>query len=224
MKNKKEVVAIIGGTGNQGLGLAVRFAKAGYHVIIGSRSQEKAERLRDEANGFLDKPDVEGFENAVAASKADFVLITVPFQYLKSTLEYLKPHIKEGAIVIDVTVPLEFRKSTAHLIPMEKSGAEMAAEILDPIPVVAAFKSVSAHALRSFEKKLDLNVYVAGPKKYCGPVLELASALEDAQPIRVGPLSVSKYIEGLVPLSINVNKSIGSQMTAFRADSNPLKG
>lgn len=221
---KDETVAIIGGTGNQGLGLAVRFARAGYKVIIGSRNNEKAERLRDEANQYVEGETIQGFENTVAASKADFVLVTVPYEYMPSTLESLKPHIKEGAIVVDVSVPLEFRKSTAHLIPKEKSAAQEAQEVLgSEIPVVGAFKSLGAEALRSFDHAMDTTVYVAGKKKFCGPVMDLARALKDVQPVRVGPLSTCKYIEGLVPLSININKSVGSKMTSLKAVANPLK-
>ncbi len=220
---KGKIVAIIGGTGNQGLGLAVRFARSGYQVIIGSRNQEKAERLRDEANEYVEGKTIIGFENSVAAAKADFVLFTVPYQYMISTAEYLKPHIREEAIVVDVSVPLEFRKSTAHLIPKPKSAAEELQEILAPVPVVAAFKSLGAEALRSFEYALDTTVYVAGKKKHCGAVMELAKGLKDAQPVRVGPLSTSKYIEALVPLSMGVNKSVGSHMTGLKAIPRPLK-
>ena len=214
-------VAIIGGTGNQGVGLAVRLANAGHNVYIGSRSPEKGEKVAGEALE-LSNGKIVGGSNTSAVKDADFLLLTVPFNYVESTANQLKPHLSSNTTIIDVTVPLEFRSGQPHLIPSNTSGAEVVESCFDNNPVVGAFKTISAYALRQIDKALSHTIYVAGKKEDCNPVLSLVSTIKYAKAVRVGPLSMCRYIEGLVPLSIVLNKRLKSHMISLLPDKNPL--
>ncbi|MDX9865146.1 MAG: NADPH-dependent F420 reductase, partial [Anaerolineaceae bacterium] len=143
--NEIRTIAIVGGTGKEGKGLAYRWAKAGYRVLIGSRKQEKAEAAAEDVKSLLgDMPaDVIGLANPDAAAAADIVAITVPYQAHRPTLESLKD-ILQGKILIDVTVPLVPPKVTKVQMPPAGSACQEAQEILgEDVKVVAAFQSVS---------------------------------------------------------------------------------
>ena len=143
--NEIRTIAILGGTGKEGKGIAYRWAKAGYRVLIGSRKQEKAEAAAEDLKVLLgDAPaDIAGLANPDAASQADIVAITVPYAAHRPTLESLKD-VLQGKILIDVTVPLVPPKVTKVQMPPAGSACQEAQEILgEGVKVVAAFQSVS---------------------------------------------------------------------------------
>ncbi|MEH6571504.1 MAG: NADPH-dependent F420 reductase, partial [Halioglobus sp.] len=163
------ILAILGGTGDLGTGLARRWAQAGYQVIIGSRTAEKAEAaaadLREVmAERGLAEITVQAMENLAAATAADIVTLTVPFSHQASTLELVKP-VLQGKILIDVTVPLVPPKVARVQMPAQGSAGQIAQEILgEDVSVVSAFQNVAAHHLQE-GKGISCDVLVSGNKK-----------------------------------------------------------
>ncbi|RME90646.1 MAG: NADPH-dependent F420 reductase, partial [Anaerolineae bacterium] len=140
---EKQKIAILGGTGKQGKGLAYRWARAGYRVLIGSRTPPKAEAAAAEINARLnnDAPRVEGMSNLEAAQRAEIVVLTVPYSAHRPTLEAVKEAV-QGKLLVDVTVPLVPPKVTKAQMPPAGSAAQEAQEILGPdVAVVDAFQN-----------------------------------------------------------------------------------
>ena len=145
-------IAVLGGTGKEGAGLAMRWALNGYRVIIGSRSEERAISRVAELNEELDGDYLTGMQNEDAAKEANLVVLSVPYSAHKSTLEAVKEHLK-GKILIDVTVPTSYPQPA--FIPEGKSAALEAQALLgDDVKVVSAFQNVSATKI----KKPDMDV------------------------------------------------------------------
>ena len=209
MSEKTETLAILGGTGKEGKGLAYRWAKAGYAVIIGSRDITKACNAAVELNTMLGSPSVEGLDNLSAAQKASTVILTVPHSAHRSTLETVKDAI-QGKILIDVTVPLVPPKVTKVQMPPAGSAAQEAREILgEGVEVVDAFQSISYEHLM-FSNEVPCDVLVTGSSKEARhQVIRLVEAAGlvgwDA-----GPIENSMVVEGLTSLLIYINKQYGS--------------
>lgn len=198
-------IAIVGGTGKQGPGLAYRWAKAGYHVIVGSREKQKAEATAAELNERLGRDAVWGMENRDAVSQCDVVAITVPYQAHRKTLEGLKDSL-QGKILIDVTVPIQPPAIDEVHIPEAGSASQEAQEILGSgARVVAAFQNVSfIHLLE--DSPVPCDVLVCGDSEDARKlVLELVKAAGlvgwDA-----GPLKNAIVVEGLTPILLGINK------------------
>jgi 8-hydroxy-5-deazaflavin:NADPH oxidoreductase len=210
-----QTIAIIGGTGKEGKGLAYRWAKAGYCVIIGSRSIEKAQQAAGELMQMLEDTQVEGLENPVAAAKADLVVLTVPFSAHKDTLAAIKDQLT-GKILIDVTVPLVPPKVTKVQMPPAGSAAQEAQAVLgEGVQVVSAFQNISyEHLLHDAEVTCDVLV-CGGNKAARGEVLTLVRAAGlvgwDA-----GPIENSVVAEGLTSILIGLNKQYGVQSAGIR--------
>jgi len=205
MTDGKQTIAILGGTGDLGTGLAQRWIKAGYKVIIGSRKADKAVEAANElaSRYAIDKPDALANEDAAAA--ADLVVLTVPFEHQKSTLEAVKKHL-QGKILIDVTVPLMPPKVGTVQLPAEGSAAEIAqATVGDDVQVVSAFQNVAAHHLQG-ENDIDCDILVAGNKI---AAREEVIALAEAAGMRAfhaGPLANSAAAEALTSILIQINR------------------
>jgi NADPH-dependent F420 reductase len=205
-----ETIAILGGTGKEGKGLALRWAKAGYHILIGSRSLIKA---RASALEILDllygKAFVEGTTNVEAARMADIVVLTVPYAVHRPTLESVK-EVLQGKILVDVTVPLSPPIVTKVHLPPGGSAAMEAHMILgENVQVASAFQNISYERLRQ-EGTIEGDVLVTGTsKKARSETLKLVNAAGltgwDA-----GPLENSVVTEGLTSLLININRQYGS--------------
>ena len=203
-------IAILGGTGKEGKGLAYRWAKAGYRVLIGSRSSEKAVKAASEIMQLLEgSSSVVGTTNLEAAQQADIIVITVPYSAHRETLENVKDAI-QGKLLIDVTVPLVPPKVSKVQMPAAGSAAQEAQEILgDEAEVAAAFQNVSYELLLG-EEDIECDVLVTGTsKKARTETLTLVEAAGltgwDA-----GPLENSVVVEGLTSVLININKQYGS--------------
>lgn len=204
-------IAILGGTGDQGFGLALRLAKAGEHVIIGSRQLDRALEAAKKATSLLgSRSSVDGKENRSAAAEANLIFICVPFEALVKTLTDIKESLKEGDIVVDVTNPLASAiggTPTKTLRLWEGSAAELTAKILrGKVKVVSAFKNVVAAALQDLPNDLDCDVIVCGddrPSKK--EVMELVERIPGARSVDGGPLENSRIIEELTALLIDIN-------------------
>src|SRR5262245_20294651 len=149
---KPDAIAILGGTGDQGLGLALRFARAGRPVVIGSRQAERAVKAADEVRTAVPGADVSGFENPAAAERAEVVILSVPFEHTAATVKALGACLAPGQIVVSMGVPLAAAigvGATRTLGVWQGSCAELVAGLVpDGVAVVSAFQNVAAHRLQ----------------------------------------------------------------------------
>ena len=209
-------VAVLGGTGKEGKGLAYRWAKAGYQVLIGSRSSEKAVTAASEILEMLDGDgSVVGMSNEEAARQANIAVLTVPYAAHRDTLESLKD-LLQGKLFIDVTAPLVPPKVSKVQMPPAGSAAQEAREILgEGVEVVAAFQNISHEHLLT-DEDVDCDVLVTGTSKDARrETLKLVEAAGltgwDA-----GPIENSVVSEGLTSVLIYINKQYGSTHSGIR--------
>jgi NADPH-dependent F420 reductase len=207
------VLAILGGTGDLGTGLARRWAQAGYQVIIGSRTQEKADTavadLREVmAERGVAEIGVRAMENLAAAEAADIVTLTVPFSHQAGTLELVRSALK-GKILIDVTVPLVPPKVARVQLPQEGSAGQIAQSLLgDEVSVVSAFQNVAAAHLQE-GRGLECDVLVSGNKKADREeVIKLVEAA-GMRGLHAGMINNAAAAEALTSVLIIINKQYG---------------
>ncbi len=199
------IVSILGGTGEQGPGMALRWAKAGIQVIIGSRQQSKAEQIANELNGELNEELIQGMANPEAAAAAEVVALTVPFSAHKNTIDSVKRHLK-GKIFIDVCVPLDPENPRKMLMPEAGSATEEAQAILgDDVKVVAAFQNVAAHELRHLDHDIDCDVLVCGNNREARQVVIDLVKQMGLQPVDGGLAYNARVAESLTALLIGLN-------------------
>jgi NADPH-dependent F420 reductase len=203
-------VPIIGGTGALGFGLAARWARAGLPVIIGSRSQERAEEAAEKLLEKVPGAEVEGLENAEAAKRADIVVMAVPFRSQSENLTNLKEVLREGQILVDATVPLAAAisgRATRLLGVPQGSAAEQAQEMVpEGVTVVSALHTVSGAKLGDLDHVLEEDVPVMGDKRdQKKRVADLIARIDGLRPINAGLLETARLVEGLTPLLISVN-------------------
>lgn len=203
---ERHTIAVLGGSGNEGSGLALRWAKAGYSVIVGSRSAGKAEAAAAELNKLLGTDSIEGADNRTAAQRADVVVLTVPYSAQRPTALEVR-ELLVGKILIDVTVPLKPPKVGVVNLPPEGSAVVALQQALGPeVRVVSAFQNVSAAHLRDLKHVVDCDVLVCADDDAAGDV---AVALADAAGMRgwrCGPLANSVVSEGLTSVLISINQ------------------
>jgi NADPH-dependent F420 reductase len=207
-------IAIVGGTGPEGSGLALRWARAGEAVIIGSRdaqrAAETAAKLKQNVSGVAGiSALLEGRENASACESADIVVLTVPFEVHAETLKRLKPALRAGQILIDTTVPLAASiggRPTRTLGVWQGSAAQQAAELVpDGVAVVAAFHNISAELLHH-EGPIDCDVIVCGDDKQSNAsVRQLARKIPGVRAIDGGKLENARIVEQITALLIGFN-------------------
>ena len=245
-------IGLIGGTGNQGKGLALRLAMAGHEIKIGSRSSEKAQTIIEELLKYIDKSkltldqlfleekvdevkkkefstpkefeaaksNIIGMQNEDAVNDVDAVLLTIPFKYAKSTLKQLLPHMNPGSILVDVTVPLEkVGKTFVCTVFPEGSGSKhLAAIVPENIPMVAAFKTISAHRLMQIQKPIeDINVFVcSNDEDALKKVTELANSIKNIKAIDLGSLLSARTCECMTGLLISMNIRHKHKQASFK--------
>ena len=205
-----EPVPIIGGTGALGFGLALRWARAGVPVVIGSRRQESADEAAGRVRDRVAEAQVEGAVNADAATRGPVVFLTVPFRAQSENLTNLREHLREGQILVDATVPLAAAisgKATRLLgVPQGSAGQQAQEMVPDGVRVVSALHTVSAATLGDLDRDLDEDVPVAGDRRDDKKrVAELVARIDGLRPINAGLLEAARLIEGLTPLLIGVN-------------------
>jgi NADPH-dependent F420 reductase len=209
-------IAVLGGTGKEGKGLAYRWAKAGYRVLIGSRSSEKAVTAASEIMELLEgSSSVVGTTNLEAVEQADIAVLTVPYSAHRDTLEAVKTALK-GKILVDVTAPLVPPKKSKVQMPPAGSAAQEAKEIVgEEVEVVAAFQSISHEHLLG-EEEIDCDVLVTGSSKRAREeVLRLVEAA-DLIGWDAGPIENSVVVEGLTSVLININRIYGSKHSGIK--------
>ena len=203
-------IAVLGGTGPEGFGLALRWAKAGETVIIGSRdarrAQEAAERIKSKLGSLAH---VSGDENTATCGVADLLVLTVPFEGHAAVLKQIKPMIRHGTIVIDTTVPLAASvggRATRTLGIWQGSAAQETAELVPKdIPVVAAFQSVSAELLNS-DAPVECDVVVCSDNTDALQLVRsLAAKIPGVRAIDGGKLENARILEQITALLIGLN-------------------
>lgn len=203
-------IAILGGTGKEGKGLAYRWAKAGYKILIGSRTPPKAISAAEELSDMLgEHASITGVANHDAARQGDIVVLSVPYSAHRATLESVKDVIK-GKLLIDVTVPLMPPRVSKVQMPPDGSATQEASKILGPdVDVCAAFQNISHKHLLD-DNDISCDVFVTGTSEAArAETLRLVEAAGltgwDA-----GPLENSVVVEGLTSVLIGINRKYGS--------------
>ena len=204
--NTKETIAILGGTGDLGTGLAIRWSKAGHKIVIGSRTLEKAEAAVKALQEISPETPAEAMENGDAAKAGEIVVLTVPAEHQESTLSSVKESLT-GKILIDVTVPLVPPKVGTVQLPQEGSAGKRAQTLLgDEVMVVSAFQNIAAHLLKE-DVKIECDVLVTGNKKAARQrVIEM---IESAGMVgwHAGPIDNAAAAEALTSILIQINRS-----------------
>ena len=205
-------IAILGGTGDQGFGLALRFAK-NHDIIIGSRKKEKAEDASNRAKEILISKgiaykNITGMDNKEASKEGDVIILSLPYQHTLSTLKDIKEDLT-NKIVVSIGVPLATAigdKPTRVALPPQGSVAEMVQEYLKDSKVVSAFHNVCSKELEDIDHPVDCDILVCGDdvesKKI---IMSLAEEIDGVRAIDCGKLELSRYIEQITPLLIGLN-------------------
>lgn len=206
MTESKPTIAVLGGTGDLGTGLARRWARAGWPLVIGSRTAEKGEAAAADLNRRSGRSDIRGMENAAAAAAADIVVMTVPWASHRSTIESVREAV-QGKIFVDTTVPLVPPKVGTVQLPPEGSAAVIAQKLLgDEVTVVSAFQNVAAHKLQDEDLVIECDVLVCGDK---AAARDAVMALVEAAGLRgwhAGPLANSAAAEAITSVLITLNR------------------
>lgn len=200
-------IAVLGGTGNEGRGLGLRWAISGHEILIGSRSAERGAEAAAEMNEVLPAgaPRVCGGSNELMAREADVVVLSVPYKAQQPTLEAVQ-EVLDGKLLISVVVPLQPPKVSHVWLPAAGSAAQEAQAFLgDGVRVVAAFQNISAELLPDPDYVVDCDVLVCGDSKVDKAVaIELAQAA-GMRGLDAGPLKNAGVIEGLTAVLIGIN-------------------
>ena len=221
-------IAILGGTGAEGSGLAYRLAEAGENVLIGSRdaarAQETAKRLRERIGG---DSQIEGMDNASAAATCHVAILTVPFSGVSALLKQLQSVWKQGTMVIDTTVPLAAAvggAATRVLGVWQGSAAEQTKELLPAgVSLAAAFQNLGAESLAGNEP-VECDVLVCGDDEKAKQVaFELVSKIRGARPLNGGKLENARIVESLTALLIGLNMRYKVHGAGIRFTGLPLK-
>jgi NADPH-dependent F420 reductase len=204
-----EAIVILGGTGDQGLGLALRFAHAGRPVVIGSRKQERAVEAAEKVREAVPGADVTGLENAEATPLGPIVIVSVPFEHTASTVKTIKPALVEGQIVVSMAVPLAaaIGDGAVRTVGVWQGSAAELVESLVPsgVHVVSAFQNVSAHRLQHLEEEVDCDVVVSGAKEPRETVIALCGLVPGLRGLNGGPLANARIVEEITALMIGLN-------------------
>jgi NADPH-dependent F420 reductase len=200
---EKPTIAILGGTGQEGTGLALRWASKGYDVIIGSRQKEKALRVTEEINAILGQELVRGMENGPAAREADINVLTVVATAHEAALNGLKDDL-QGKIMVDATARIQFPNPKP---PAPPSASRMAQDLLgEGVRVVAAFQNIPASALKDLDKELDSDVLVCADRREDADLVSELIREAGMTAYYVGDLDIAITLEGLTAVLVYLNK------------------
>lgn len=212
----KATIAVLGGTGHEGRGLAMRWAAAGHPVIIGSRD---AERGRAAASALMQKvaeSSITGTDNHAAAGRCDIAVLTVPYAAHRETLNGVRNALRHK-ILVDVTVPLVPPKVARVQLPPETSAAMAAQALLGPeVRVVSAFQNVSSHLLKTVGAAVDCDVLVCGDDKEAREVVVALAAAAGMRGIHGGVLANSVAAEALTSVLIFINGRYKTKAAGIR--------
>ena len=205
-----EAIPIIGGTGALGYGLALRWARAGQAVVIGSRSAERAAETARKLSELAPDSEIEGLANEQAAKQGSVVVLTVPFRAQSENLNNLREALEPGQLLVDCTVPLAAAvsgKATRSLGVWQGSAAQQAQEMVpEGVTVVAALHTVSAPNLADVGVDLDEDVLLCGDRKADkAKVARMIEEIAGLRAVNAGPLEMARIVEQLTPMLISIN-------------------
>jgi len=209
MTTQDETIAILGGTGDQGLGLALRFCRSGRRVLIGSRKAERAVEAAVQVRSQVPAAQVEGFSNEEATAGAAIVILSVPFEHTAGTLKAIKESLRPGQIVVSMTVPLAtaIGDGAVRTVGIWQGSAAELVESLVPkgVEVVSAFQNVSSHRLQHLDEPVECDVVVSGAKAAREKIMALCPLVEGLRALDGGPLSNARIVEAMTALIIGLN-------------------
>jgi NADPH-dependent F420 reductase len=206
-------IAIIGGTGDEGFGLALRLARAEHEVVIGSRAEDRGKAAAQKAAGILGTS-LDGTSNEKAAAACDVVFVTVPYAGQAEIYRSIKDSLRPDAIVCDTTTPLAAavgRPAWQVLTPWEGSAAEQAKAILPKsVRLVSGFQTISGHALQDLDHDLEGDVPLCGSDAESKAVIGgLVESIPRLRWVDAGPLSMARVVERLTAMLVSVNRAYG---------------
>ncbi len=204
---KMLTIAVLGGTGKEGSGLVLRWARSGYRVLIGSRSAERAQNKAAELNEILGEALIQGMDNVQAAAEADLVVLSVPYAAHEAILQSVKEQV-QGKILVDVTVPLKPPKIRTVYVPPGKAASLEAQALLGKgVRVVAAFQNVGAAHLKELRHSVNCDVLMCGDDAEAkNEVAQLVEAIDGMRAVDAGPLANAVAVEALTPVLLYINK------------------
>jgi NADPH-dependent F420 reductase len=212
-------VAIVGGTGAQGRGLAARLAAAGVAVLVGSRDIAHAREIVTALEGNRHALAMEPATNAEAIARADLIVLTVPFAHAAATLEANRERFRAGSVLIDVTVPVAFEKGAPKLVDVPEGSASehLRRRLPEHVGMAAAFKTLPAATLGALDQPMDCDEFVCGDSPAArSRVLELAGRIPGLRPVDAGDLEAARAIERMTVLAITINKRYRIRSARFR--------
>jgi NADPH-dependent F420 reductase len=202
----KPTIAILGGAGKEGGGLALRWAHAGYPMVIGSRSPERAQEAAAEINATLGRDAARGADNLAAAQAGEIVVLAVPYAAQRATVESVSEALG-GKILIDVTVPLVPPKVNKVQLPDGGSAVEAIQRLLGPeVKVVSAFQNISAHHLKHLGESIDCDVLVCADDREVGDRVVAMTREIGLGAWNAGVLANSVVAEALTSVLIALNQ------------------
>jgi NADPH-dependent F420 reductase len=216
MTDQLETIAVVGGTGAEGSALALRFAKAGHRVVIGSRDRAKAAKTADELNQILGTSLVSGGALKSAAAQAEIVVLTVPYAAQRALLADIRDAL-DGKVLIDATVPLIPPGVSRVQLPEGGSAVAAAQALLgDRVRVVSAFQNVAAHKLKQLGTDADCDVLVCADDAEARSLVIALVQRIGLRGIDAGPICNSAAAEALTSILININKKYKSPGSGIR--------
>lgn len=207
MSNERLTIAVLGGTGKEGGGLALRWAHKGHRVVIGSRTADRAEEAAAAIRETLGSDaQVSGMANPDAAAAADLVVLSVPYAAQQATVQDVAAQL-QGKILIDVTVPLVPPKVSRVQLPEGGSAVEAVQKLLgEGVKVVSAFQNISAHHLANLDEEMDCDVLVCSDDPAAADTVVALSQEIGLTAWNAGPLANSAVAEALTSVLIALNR------------------
>ena len=217
MENQR--IGIIGGTGPQGRGLAMRFARAGMEVWVGSRDESRARETAAALNAEAGTTGIQGAGNRDVAGACRWVMLTVPFESAAETVRGLRESLRPGTVFVDVTVPLSFGKGGPFIVPLPEGSASQHLRAIVPegIPLLGTFKTLPAHVLDELETPLACDTFVFGDNAEAKAAwMDVVRRIPTLRPLDAGGLSAAPFVEGMTALVIRLNRIAKSKEGRFR--------
>jgi NADPH-dependent F420 reductase len=215
-QNVTGVVAVLGGTGQQGGGLARRFAQAGVPVIVGSRDPARA---RETVQSWASARPIDVADYAEAVARAKTTVLAVPFGSVDALLTIIGPHFPDDAVAIDVTVPLTFASGKMAMVAVaDGSAAEhIRAGLPTAVALACAFKTIPAHLLAALDVPLDCDEFICGDSDAARErAASLVALLPGLRAVDVGPLTRARSIEHMTALAVAINRRYKAHDARFR--------
>jgi 8-hydroxy-5-deazaflavin:NADPH oxidoreductase len=214
-------ISVIGGTGEEGFGLTLRLAKAGRHVIIGSRSDEKGQAVVGKARELLGPEAlVDGTTNEKAAEQGEIVFVTVPYAGQADIYRAIKDHVADGKIVVDCTSPLATAvggRAWQVIRPWHGSAVEQAKALIPKANFVSAFHTISGEQLQALERPVESDVFVCGKDPQAkATVGELVEAIPNLRWVDAGDLTMARIAETMTALLVSINRTYKLHDSGFR--------